>query len=516
MARAVSQDDLELYRCADDPAYFCNEYGVIDDSQNHGGELKGITRFRLWPRQFPVMWALETQRLVLILKARQLGISWLVCAYVLWKILFHPNQVVILLSKGKAEANELLRRVKALYERLPDSLRSALPRISPDRNNKSEVQWSNGSLVLSMAATENAGISYTASLVVMDEAAHMRWAAKLYANIKPTIDAEGNQGGQLVVLSTANGLGGFFHNLWTKTVEGVSGFTAVFLPWWARPGRDTAWYDRMVREAEDPRLVPQNYPANPIEAFLASSRSRFLPDWIAKQLPHLREPLDPADWPDPLRWRPGWDGATEAALPHLWDVPGVLVYTPPVAGRPYLVGADTAEGKEEGDWNDGVVIDAETWEEVASVHNHAEPDEFADHLMALSEPYQAAVIVERNNHGHAVIGRMKRVYFPRLALGHDGDYGWATTPKTKPAGIDLLAECLRKELITVRSKATLPELQVYSRLKGGKLGAPAGYYDDRVMAWYVALSYRRLLDAQPKWVEPRAMGEPARIKGVLR
>lgn len=518
--------ETEILLCRADPAYFTDTYATIDDAQNNAGELKGVTRFRLWPDQVAVMWDIRDNKLVIILKARQLGISWLVMAYVLWKALFYPGQNILLVSKGIMESQELLRRVKVLYERLPADLKLYLPTTNPRVDNTRGWALSNGSLVRSMASNANTGISFTASLVVMDEAAHQRSPGELYSNIKPTID-DGGPDAQLVILSTANGLGGFFYSLWTKTVEGLSGFKSIFLPWWSRPTRDAAWYNRMVREANDPEKIPQNYPANPIEAFLASGRHRFHPSWIGYQVPNVCEPLPPEAWPESLSHRTGWDGCSlttpdprfQYDLPTLLDLHrtgGLMVYSAPVPGRKYVIGADVAEGLENGDYDSAVVIDAQTWEEVASLHGHWEPDLWGDYLMVLSEPYRATVVVERNSHGHATIGRMRRKFFPRIAAGADRHLGWHSNPRTKPEGIDLLAEALRKQLIKVRTPATLTEFQMYARLRAGALGAINGHHDDRVIAWYCALSWIRYKGSTTTTMVPAAVGDPIRTVRALR
>src|SRR4051812_2681787 len=100
MAQADDRTAIEFAKCALDAAYLTNEYLTIDDSQGDGG---GTTPFTLWPAQVGVMWALMTERLIIILKARQLGISWICCAYALWLCLFHPGKVVLIFSKGQAE-----------------------------------------------------------------------------------------------------------------------------------------------------------------------------------------------------------------------------------------------------------------------------------------------------------------------------------------------------------------------------------------------------------------------------
>lgn len=441
---------------------------MIDDAQGHG-DGSGVMPFHLWPAQVNVLWALMQQRLVVILKARQLGISWLCCWYALWLALFNAGKVVLLFSRGQDEADELLRRVKSLYERLPLWLLAVLPKRT--RDNTDVQGWANGSRIQSFPATPGSGRSFTASLVIVDEAAFLQWGDGLFVALKPTIDA----GGQLIIVSTANGVGNLFHRLWVQSVAGRLQYTTIFLPWWARPGRDAAWYAAQLREYTDPAMVKQEYPASAQEAFLVSGRPRFAAEWLGWQTANLRSPLPWAVLPTPLR-----------------TVPGLAVYTLPRPGRRAVIGADVAEGTADGDYSAAVVLDVLTGEELASLHGHWEPDVFAQHLAALARAYHADLAVERNNHGHAVLVALKALQTPRIVLGHDGRRGWLTTEQTKVQGVDGLAASLRDRTVTIRTQATLDELQIYSVLKNGSTGAPHGYHDDRVMAWLIAraVAYR--------------------------
>lgn len=530
----ASSESNEFLACSADPAYFIDTYGVIDNTQAEAtaGLIAGTMPFRLWPEQVKLLWEIQGERLVCILKARQLGISWLLCAYALWLCLFNHGYKILLFSKRQDEANDLLRRIRSLYQRLPAWLRERLPTIGAVeepavtrtrhrsrkkklKENTRELEFSNGSRILSMPATPSAGVSYTADLVIMDEAAHMKYGRDLATNVKPTIDA----GGRLIILSTANGVGDFFHDFWSDAVAGMNGFRTFFLPWWSRPGRDRGWYNRVKRESPDPKKFLQNYPANPIEAFAASGNSRFEPEWIIPQCANICEGIKSNKWPASLLVRKGWPSAHDAGLPAtLHDVPGLTIYRPPVEGREYVVAADVSEGLEHGDYSCASVIDKESWEQVAVLHGRWEPDVFALYLMALSEPYnQAPVIVERNNHGHAVLVTMRLKQFPRIGIGHDGNQGWLTNEQTKAIGIDLLAACLRDGLIKVRCAADLMELQIYRRLRGGKTGAPPGKNDDRVMMWYVGLSYiRHVYQTSTSQFVPAAGGDTFRVPGVPR
>lgn len=459
----ANSNAVEYAKFIADPAYACNAYGIIDDPQSLGGSA-GVMPFALWPAQVLLIWQLLTNRLVIILKARQLGISWLCCWYALWTCLTRPGAVVLLFSKGQSEANELIRRIAVLYARLPEWLKAEGPALV--KANTEELGWSNEARIHSLPATQSAGRSFTATLVVLDEAAFLQWANALYTALKPTIDA----GGQLIILSTANGVGNLFHRLWVNAAAQLNGFLPVFLPWWSRPGRDAAWYARQQREYTDPLMVKQEYPASADEAFVASGRVRFAPEWIQAQSANIRPSIPRIEWPK------GLQGITQ----------GLAIYDRPRRSRRYVIGADVAEGLEHRDYSAAVLIDAETWHEVASLHGHWEPDVFADLLIALAEPYRAELLVERNNHGHAVLATFKLRRFKALR-GRDNKPGWLTNAQTKPISIDALAVALRDKLCAIHTQAALNELSIYRIEDDGNTSAPEGYHDDFVMAWAIAL-----------------------------
>lgn len=253
-----------------DALTFIERHVLIDDAQDRG-DGRGVMPFVLWPSQRDLLATIERERLLLILKARQLGVSWLACAYALWLCLHRPGRVVLVFSKGQDEANEMLRRVKVMYWRLPDAVRSALPALI--KENTEEMEWANGSRVKSMPATKSSGRTYTASLVILDEFAFLQWATELYTALKPTVDG----GGKLIILSTANGTGNLFYDLWQRAADGASRFATAFLDWRARPDRDDAWYAATAADAVQSSLMAQEYPATPDEAFAATNAARFLP-----------------------------------------------------------------------------------------------------------------------------------------------------------------------------------------------------------------------------------------------
>lgn len=232
------------------------------------GEGMAAVPFALWPAQRDVLTQMERDRLLVILKARQLGISWLACGYVLWLCCVYPGKTVLLFSQGQLEANELIERISFMYHQHRD--KSRLPAFATE--NTQELEWINGSNVKSLPATKKAGRSFSASLVVFDEFAFMSWGSDLYDAAKPTVD----DGGRLWIISSADGMGTPYHQFWQASQSNANGFAPVFLPWQARPSRDPEWRDRKVVESfGDTAGVLREYPENDIEAFTHATGTIF-------------------------------------------------------------------------------------------------------------------------------------------------------------------------------------------------------------------------------------------------
>lgn len=257
---------------------------TIEDPQRE----PSIIPFHLWPAQVTLLDTLQRERQVIILKARQLGITWLVLAYALWMCIFHKNKTVIIISKDQDAANETIRRARGMFTRLTEQPTA----IAID--NVGEIAWSNGSRIKAFASSSDAGSSFTGSLLILDELAKNPKADAIYTSAKPTID----DGGAVVILSTAKGRDNLFYRLWEKAEQGANNLKALFISWRERPGRDDAWYGRVAADAPTMQHHMQEYPASPDEAFQSLAESPFLPSmtwWDAcrEDLPALgaREPV---------------------------------------------------------------------------------------------------------------------------------------------------------------------------------------------------------------------------------
>ena len=241
-----------------------------------------VTRrpFVFWPDQVGVAAALFAHTRIVILKARQLGITWVLCTYALMLMLTKKDQTVLVFSQGQLEANNIIERIRFLYDNHTD--RAKFPPITED--NKSTLAFANGSTVKSLPATRKAGRSFTASLVILDEFAFMTWGASLLKAVKPTID----NGGQMVILSSADGSGSTFHEFCLAAQAGTNGYHFIFLPWTAHPGRGREWRDERIRESLIAEDVYREYPETAEEAFTYASGlvySNFTGDNITQDEP---------------------------------------------------------------------------------------------------------------------------------------------------------------------------------------------------------------------------------------
>ena len=85
-------------------------------------DLEGVIKFQPWPHLLECLEIFLTHKEVIILKARQIGMSWLVAGYGLWRALFYEGSRVLMLSQGQDEAAALLDKSRFIYMHLPASV----------------------------------------------------------------------------------------------------------------------------------------------------------------------------------------------------------------------------------------------------------------------------------------------------------------------------------------------------------------------------------------------------------
>ena len=197
----------------------------------------------------------------------------------------------------------------------------------------------------------------------------------------------------------------------------------------------------------------------------------------------------------PIPWRyteTVSDGSVSYTLPT-----SLRVYSTPEKGRQYVIGVDCAEGVKGGDDSTCVVLDKLTGECVAILAGEFEPTEHHPGIITLLSRWYngASVLIERNNHGHAVLGSCKRHGVVCLN-GLDGRPGWQTTSLSKAQAYGeanaYLLEAERSGAILLSDSKLKEQLASVDRitLKGPGKGRVAKV-DDEAMAWVLAMQARR-------------------------
>ncbi len=154
--------------------------------------IQGRIQFDLYPFQYTVLREFLQNRFVVVLKARQMGLTELIAVYVLWRAIFFPYQNIQIISLKDRVAKKVLRRIKFMYINLPETLKTPIVNgRSGEIGTASEILFNNGSSIVSIPTTEDAGRSEAVSLLVMDEAAIMQYAETIWAAAFPTLSCVG-------------------------------------------------------------------------------------------------------------------------------------------------------------------------------------------------------------------------------------------------------------------------------------------------------------------------------------
>lgn len=449
-------------------AYFCKNYWYIKHPE------KGRIKFELREAQLETIETWMSERYSVVLKARQIGFSTLSAAYAFWLVFFRPDRFVVMLSRTERESVKLLAKSKYGFKFLPQWMKERGPKQTTDHQQK--MMFDNESAIESLPSGSDPARGESVYLVIVDEWAFLPNQEEAWASIEPIADV----GGRVIGLSTANGSGNFFHNLWVGSQTGTNQFVGIFFPWSAGD-RDEEWYEVKSRNMQSWQLH-QEYPRYPEEAFVKSGNPVFDIDL-----------LDSLDTIEPSRGFLQVFGHKQYEFVDaengelaIWDFPRVESV--------YAIGADVAEGLSYGDYSSAHVIDATTGEVVAHWHGHIEPDLFGELLSDLAWWYNQAILgIESNNHGLTSLKAAQRYGYRNLyrqrklsqRLPQQTEtLGWRTTVTTKPLAIDELSAAIRNEELVIYCGRTIAELRTFVRKQNGKMaGSP---HDDRTISLAIA------------------------------
>lgn len=306
-------------------------------------------------------------------------------------------------------------------------------------NHNTELEFSNGSIISSIPTTEDAGRGEAVALLVIDEAAIVRWAERIWAAAWPTLST----GGRAIINSTAYGVGNFFHKLFTSALAGGNTFNPIRLHWQMHPERDLNWYKEQY-EVLGPRKTAQEIDGD----FLTSGNTVF-------DLADIREieelVIDGIEQ----------DGRSYRVIKSKLN--GQLkIYEEPIPGVKYFLGADIATGRSQ-DFSTICVMDK--WgDEKLSFKGKIPIDQMEDLIFKYGKLYNWAIAApESNDIGLGVaMGLQKRayknLYYSKRYLKEKGENkvkvdvipGWYTTKKNRPIMIAMLEEDIRNRTCYIK------------------------------------------------------------------
>lgn len=281
---------------------------------------------------------LETQRAetgrvrALILKGRQQGCSTYVGGRFYHRVTHESGLRVFILTHEDPATQNLFEMVNRYHEHCPGPVKP-----STGAANAKELFFDrlDSGYKVGTAGTKGVGRSSTVQLFHGSEVAFWPNAEAHAAGVLQAVpDIEGTE---VILESTANGIGNFFHQKWADAERGVSDFIPIFVPWyWQDEYRkdvpsdfqldeeeteyqglyklddpQMAWRRNKIAELKDASLFKQEYPATAAEAFQMSGHDSYItPELIARARKHVATPSGPLV----IGYDPAWMGSDRHSM----------------------------------------------------------------------------------------------------------------------------------------------------------------------------------------------------------
>ena len=477
----------------------------------------------------------------IVLKARQMGLSTLFEGLIYQDTSTHENKNSLIIAHEEQASTNLFNMSKLYYENTPEVIRPmkkyangknlVFENPTADDNEKLKNPGLRSKITIATAGAGEVGRSATYHNIHASEVAFFPDAKTTMLGLLQAVPDQPNT--MVVMESTANGVGDWFHEMWMKATRGENEFTPVFLPWfiqpeYTRPFRSDAEKTMLITQIEtvtqdnngnpvhtyekelmqkfdltyeqmnwrrytinnkcqgDEILFMQEYPSTPEEAFISSGRPKFSIKALKKYQTITKEPE-----------ARGYLIEKNGKVELLEDPKGYIsIWKKPQPSMQYAIGSDVAEGLIEGDYSCAVVGD-DNFDVVAMWHGHIDPDLFGHELVKLAVYYNQAYLgVESNNHGLTTLMAIKKLEYWNLFFSKSYDkiadtmtqkLGWTTTARTKPFMIDKLAEFIREHHLGIYSDLIISEGYTYVIEDNGKTNAQVGCHDDTIMATAIML-----------------------------
>jgi hypothetical protein len=445
----------------------------------------------------------------IILKARQEGFSSLILALFTYDFLFKPNSTSVSLSYEAGAAEKLLDKVKLYIKNLGVPMKY---------NSRAEMynEAIGSTFYIGTAAALRTGRGQTITNLHASEAAFYKDGYTLMTGLLQAVPSTG----RVILESTANGMGDYFHKEWVRGVNGDGAFSPHFFPWtfhdeyqipvdtnfkptteetqdmidYGLSKEQIHWKREKIKQFKTIDEFNQEYPITPEVAFISSGNPVFDIKVLNRMSKVATEPKHRGNLIG-TKTRLTLEANPKGYL-SVWELPSPM--------DSYVIGADVAEVN---DYSVAQVISKKKMEVVARFRGKLPVDAFAKELERLAYFYNTALLgVERNNQGLAVLVVLNKIYYPNLFYKEDTNdvgessvskLGWTTDVRTRPIMITDMGMYIRNNDIIIHDQTTLSELMTFVRTDEKPMGeAQSGCHDDCVMSLGIAIQmYRRFADS---------------------
>jgi len=422
---------------------------------------KGIIPFKMHDFQEDIVRQFKDNRFNIVNKSRQVGLSTTAADYALWVAMFNKNKKIIIVSIKEADAKEFLHKVKIAYYRLPQWMKGG-KKAETDNVHTLKIAATN-SVIESVSSSPSAARGKALTLLIIDECAHIEHIDSIWKSAIPAL----SRGGNAIVLSTPNGVGGMFHRKYAEAKTGDNDFNPIFVHWKQVPEyQESGWYEKMRPQFTD-REWAQEYEGD----FLGSGNT-VVPGEKLKEIKEswIRKPIY-ANYNN-----------------MLW------VWKKPVEGHYYVVAVDTSTGAG-GDFSAFEILDVNEGEQVAEFRGKLPINEFCQIVHDTCTEYnEAYLLVENVGVGLATTNRLYNTlgYFnfymqENLNTGKKTKKpGFSMNTKSKPLIVNAIQRYFVDGAWRAYSQRLYNELETFVWKGGGRAEAENGYNDDLAIALGIA------------------------------
>ena len=447
---SFTKEEVQEYaKCMQDPAYFARKYIKIISLD------EGLVPFDLYPYQEKMFNHFKENRFSIVLACRQSGKSISSVVYLLWYAVFHPEKTIAILANKGAVAREMLARITLALENLPFFLQPGCKAL-----NKGSIEFSNNSKIIASATSGSSIRGLSINLLFLDEFAFVENDAQFYTSTYPVVSA--GKDTQIVITSTANGIGNVYHKLWEGAVQKTNEFKPFRVDWWDVPGRDEKWKEETI----------SNTSALQFEQEFGNTFHGRGNTLIGAN--HLL--------------------AQQSTEPEFIKE-NVNIYKQPVEDHEYVMTVDVSKGRNQ-DYSTFTIIDVSTqpFEQVCVFRdNNISPMLLPDIIYKYANTYNKAyVVVESNDQGAVVCnGLYYDLEYENMFVESSikaNALGATMTRRVKRIGCSSIKDLIEQEKLRIYDAQTIVEMSTFVS-KGNSYMAVAPNHDDLMMnlvlfAWF--------------------------------